>query len=223
MKDLLTGVLLMLGEISDHIALRVQSQSPKRKDNISTARSTEEDTDEGRIIHTEPTLPIYLKFQDVKYKVAAKGVKSSNANCILQGVTGSVHPGEILALMGPSGGGKTTLLNLLSGRAKLNSGTITYNDQPYTKSLKQRIGYVMQDDLLFPHLTVKETLTYAALLRLPITLTKNQKKERAMHVINVLGLERCQDTIIGGTFVRGVSGGERKRVCIGNCLRTSIN
>lgn len=48
----------------------------------------------------------------------------------------------------------------------------------------------MQDDLLFPHLTVKETLTYAALLRLPITLTKNQKKERAMHVINDLGLER---------------------------------
>ncbi|XP_062025236.1 ABC transporter G family member 22-like isoform X2 [Rosa rugosa] len=209
---------LAAGEISDHIALRVQSQSPKQKNNISTARptATEEDTDEGRIIHTEPTLPIYLKFQDVKYKVAAKGVKSSNANCILQGVTGSVHPGEILALMGPSGGGKTTLLNLLSGRAKLNSGTITYNDQPYTKSLKQRIGYVMQDDLLFPHLTVKETLTYAALLRLPITLTKNQKKERAMHVINVLGLERCQDTIIGGTFVRGVSGGERKRVCIGN-------
>lgn len=48
----------------------------------------------------------------------------------------------------------------------------------------------MQDDLLFPHLTVKETLTYAALLRLPINLTKTQKKERAMHVINELGLER---------------------------------
>lgn len=48
----------------------------------------------------------------------------------------------------------------------------------------------MQDDLLFPHLTVKETLTYAALLRLPITLTRNQKEERAMDVINELGLER---------------------------------
>ncbi|KAK9903697.1 hypothetical protein M0R45_001057 [Rubus argutus] len=208
------------GDISDHIALRVQSQSPKLKDTISTAQSTatEEDTnvDEGRRLNTEATLPIYLKFQDVKYKIAAKGVKSSTARCLLQGITGSVNPGEILALMGPSGGGKTTLLNVLSGRAKLNGGTVTYNDQPYTKSLKQRIGYVMQDDLLFPHLTVKETLTYAALLRLPINLTKTQKKERAMHVINELGLERCQDTIIGGTFVRGVSGGERKRVCIGN-------
>lgn len=73
-----------------------------------------------------------------------------------------------------------------------------------------------QDDVLFTHLTVKETLTYAALLRLPRTMTRQQKKERAMDIIYELGLERCQDTMIGGSFVRGVSGGERKRVCIGN-------
>ncbi|KAJ8541688.1 hypothetical protein K7X08_002504 [Anisodus acutangulus] len=79
-----------------------------------------------------------------------------------------------------------------------------------------RIGFVLQDDVVFPNLTVKETLIYAALLRLPNTLSKEQKKERAIRVINELGLERCQDTIIGGEFVRGVSGGERKRVCIGN-------
>ncbi|KAK6118812.1 hypothetical protein DH2020_047447 [Rehmannia glutinosa] len=78
------------------------------------------------------------------------------------------------------------------------------------------IGFVLQDDIVFPHLTVKETLTYSALLRLPNTLSIEQKKERAMNVISELGLERCQNTMIGGTFVRGVSGGERKRVCIGN-------
>ncbi|XP_031284692.1 ABC transporter G family member 22-like [Pistacia vera] len=118
--------------------------------------------------------------------------------------------------MGPSGGGKSTLLNILSGRIKLHSGIITYNDQPFTKSLKKRIGLVMQDDVVFPHLTVNETLTYAALLRLPNTLTTQQKKERASNVISELGLERCQNTLIGGKFVRGVSCGERKRVCIGN-------
>lgn len=106
-----------------------------------------------------------------------------------------------------------------------------------------RIGFVTQDDVLFPHLTVKETLTYAALLRLPMTLTKQQKEKRALDVIHELGLDRytllslptillfnlklcplkqwwfihrCQDTMIGGSFIRGVSGGERKRVCIGN-------
>ncbi|KAJ6923933.1 hypothetical protein NC652_017296 [Populus alba x Populus x berolinensis] len=85
-----------------------------------------------------------------------------------------------------------------------------------SETLHTRIGFVTQDDILFPHLTVKETLTYAALLRLPQTLTKQQKQKRAMDVIHELGLERCQDTVIGGSFVRGVSGGERKRVCIGN-------
>ena len=63
---------------------------------------------------------------------------------------------------------------------------------------------------------MKETLTYAARLRLPKTYTKEQKEKRALDVIYELGLERCQDTMIGGSFVRGVSGGERKRVCIGN-------
>ncbi|KAL2467887.1 ABC transporter G family member 22 [Forsythia ovata] len=53
-------------------------------------------------------------------------------------VSGSVCPGEVLAIMGPSGGGKTTLPNLLSGRVKNNGGTVTYNDQLYTKSLKRR-------------------------------------------------------------------------------------
>ncbi|XP_028784822.1 ABC transporter G family member 22 isoform X3 [Neltuma alba] len=137
---------------------------------------------------------------------------------ILNGITGCVNPGEVLALMGPSGSGKTTLLNLLGGRLSQPtvSGSVTYNGQPYSKFLKSRIGFVTQDDVLFPHLTVKETLTYAALLRLPKTTTKEQKEKRALDVIHELGLERCQDTMIGGSFVRGVSGGERKRVCIGN-------
>ncbi|KAL3638907.1 ABC transporter G member 22 [Castilleja foliolosa] len=169
-------------------------------------------------LQIESVFAISLKFEGVNYKVKSKGnTKSGMEKKILVGVSGSVGPGEILALMGPSGGGKTTLLNILSGRVKNNgAGIITYNDQLYTKSLKSRIGFVLQDDIVFPHLTVKETLTYSALLRLPNTLSIEQKKERAMNVISELGLERCQNTMIGGTYVRGVSGGERKRVCIGN-------
>ncbi|XP_071710327.1 ABC transporter G family member 22-like isoform X2 [Rutidosis leptorrhynchoides] len=120
--------------------------------------------------------------------------------------------------MGPSGSGKTTLLSLLGGRLTepTPGGSITYNDKPYSKSLKSRIGFVTQDDVLFPHLTVKETITYAARLRLSKTLTKHEKENHAADVIRELGLERCQDTMIGNSFVRGVSGGERKRVSIGN-------
>ncbi|XP_057524897.1 ABC transporter G family member 22 [Amaranthus tricolor] len=169
-------------------------------------------------IEAEPTWPICLKFKEVTYKVILKGVTSSEEKEILHGITGSVDPGEVLALMGPSGSGKTTLLNVLGGRLSQHKtgGSVTYNDEPYSKYLKSRIGFVTQDDVLYPHLTVRETLTFAAYLRLPKTLTKQQKKQRALDVIGELGLERCQDTMIGGSFVRGVSGGERKRVCIGN-------
>lgn len=180
-----------------------------------------------------PPLPISLKFVDVTYKVAIERssimygcFKTRGANScegkgkekqILHGITGYVLCGEVLALMGPSGSGKTTLINLLSGRLSPMSqqGTITYNNMPYSKALKRRMGFVMQDDVLYPHLTVKETLMYAALLRLPKKLSKKAKMERAMEVIYELGLERCQDTMIGGPFLRGVSGGERKRVCMG--------
>ncbi|KAI5080938.1 hypothetical protein GOP47_0004121 [Adiantum capillus-veneris] len=156
--------------------------------------------------------------------------KGKREKRIVKGVEGWVQAGEVLALMGPSGSGKTTLLNLLSGRLQLTpsttttssmkphhhlQGTITYNDMPYSKALKPRIGFVMQDDVLYPHLTVKETLMYAALLRLPKKLSKKERMERAMEVVYELGLERCQNTIIGGSFLRGVSGGERKRVCMG--------
>ncbi|KAF3785495.1 ABC transporter G family member 22 [Nymphaea thermarum] len=169
---------------------------------------------------TEPTLPIFLKFWEVKYKVGVRGGgKGASEKEILKGITGSADPGEVLALMGPSGSGKTSLLNVLSGRVRQRNicgGSVTYNDLPFSKPLKSRVGFVTQDDVLFPHLTVRETLTYSALLRLPRTLTKQEKEERALHVISELGLERCLDTIIGGSFVRGVSGGERKRVCIGN-------
>ncbi|KAM7262319.1 hypothetical protein ACFE04_021396 [Oxalis oulophora] len=158
-------------------------------------------------------------FTDLTYKVVIKGITTSREKDILHGITGFVNPCEVLALMGPSGSGKTTLLSLLGGRIdnqQMVGGSVTYNDNTYSKFLKSRIGFVTQDDVLFPHLTVKETLRYTALLRLPNTLTKQEKEKRAEDVIHELGLERCQDTMIGGSFVRGVSGGERKRVCIGN-------
>ncbi|KAJ0086639.1 hypothetical protein Patl1_08114 [Pistacia atlantica] len=198
---------------SENISDTIQQQRPNCRESAMAPSPPhdEEDPDLCRTkkIQIGPTLPIHLK--------QSRGLRRSDGEKhILHGTTGSVHPGEVLAIMGPSGGGKSTLLNILSGRIKLHSGIITYNDQPFTKSLKKRIGLVMQDDVVFPHLTVNETLTYAALLRLPNTLTTQQKKERASNVISELGLERCQNTLIGGKFVRGVSCGERKRVCIGN-------
>ncbi|KAH9559455.1 hypothetical protein CY35_06G059200 [Sphagnum magellanicum] len=160
-----------------------------------------------------------LQEMQQNHQVAATSVARKKVEkTILDGVTGMVKPGEMLAIMGPSGSGKTTLLNALAARGLHAgvSGTISYNDLPYHKALKRRMGFVTQDDVLFPNLTVRETLMYAALLRLPNSLTRSQKISRAQDCIVDLGLERCQNTIIGGPFLRGISGGERKRVCIGH-------
>jgi ABC-type multidrug transport system ATPase subunit len=93
-----------------------------------------------------------LQFEDVAYSISLRAV--------LNGVSGVVRPGELLAMLGPSGSGKTTLLTALAGRfpGKV-SGTITYNGQPFSSSMKRMTGFVSQDDVLYPHLTVLETLT----------------------------------------------------------------
>lgn len=142
--------------------------------------------------------------------------ESKRTRTVLSGVSGVVRPGELLAMLGPSGSGKTTLLTALGGRLPgKTSGSITYNGQPFSSSVKRKIGFVTQDDVLYPHLTVLETLTYAAMLRLPKNLTHEEKVEQAELIIIELGLTRCRNSIVGGPLIRGVSGGERKRVSIG--------
>jgi len=119
-------------------------------------------------------------------------------------------------MLGPSGSGKTTLLTALAGRLPGKvSGTITYNGKAFSSSMKRKTGFVTQDDVLYPHLTVLETLTYAALLRLPKELSKQDKIEQTEMLIRELGLARCRNGVVGGTLLRGISGGERKRVSIG--------
>lgn len=78
------------------------------------------------------------------------------------------------------------------------------------------IGYVRQDDVLLPHLTVYETLIFASFMKLPTWLSWAERKERINNVIYELGLEKCRNTIVGQPGLsRGVSGGERKRLSIG--------
>ncbi len=98
------------------------------------------------------------------------------------------------------------------------SGRVTVNGLPLTKPVKRAIGYVSQDDLLYETLTVEETLSYAAALRLPDDVPAAERMARVDGVLHALGLTKVRNTLIGGYFQRGVSGGERKRVSIGHEL-----
>lgn len=169
-----------------------------------------------------------MQFEDVNYTVTLRkrgcfSFSSSShpkpTRAVLNGVSGIVKPGELLAMLGPSGSGKTTLLTALAGKlpGKI-SGSITYNGHQFSSSMKRKMGFVSQEDILYPHLTVLETLTYTAFLRLPQNLTRIQKIEQAELAIMELGLTRCRNSTVGGPLLRGISGGERKRLSIGQEL-----
>ncbi|KAI3849278.1 hypothetical protein MKX03_001677 [Papaver bracteatum] len=184
--------------------------------------------------------PVTIKFDNVTYKIITKKTgfrigkrtssnlklaDDSNEKVILKGITGMVQPGEMLAILGPSGCGKTSLLTALGGRLVVGGklgGTITYNGKPYfSNAMNRNTGYVSQDDKFYAHLTVTETLMFTALLRLPNTITKEEKRIRTEEVITQLGLTGCKNNIMGGPFIRGVSGGERKRASIGQEILTN--
>ncbi|KAJ2375298.1 hypothetical protein IW150_002628 [Coemansia sp. RSA 2607] len=156
-----------------------------------------------------------LSWRNLNYDVKTKaGVRR-----VLHDICGDVYPGELVAIMGSSGAGKTTLLNVLSGRVQGGRlyGDIKFNGEKRNPhNFKRMVAYVEQDDLLFAPLTVHETLSTSAKLRLPdAKYSDSEKSDRVDTVLRQLRLSHVRDSPIGGYGARGVSGGERKRVSIG--------
>jgi ATP-binding cassette subfamily G (WHITE) protein 2 len=95
------------------------------------------------------------------------------------------------------------------------SGQVFVDGYPPPSSFKYIVGYVIQDDIISGTLTVRENLMFSANVRLSDDVSNDERKERVTKVIHDLGLESCADTKMGTEYLRGVSGGERKRTCIG--------
>ena len=132
---------------------------------------------------------------------------------LLHDISLVVEPGELVGILGPSGSGKTTLLTALNGSTPIERGTILYNEVPLTVSLgkyRNEIGYVPQDDILHPELTVEQSLGYTAQLRLPGDLTTAQRHTLVDSIIDTMGL-----AAVRACPIHQLSGGQRKRVSIG--------
>ena len=188
---------------------------------------------------------IRLEFENIKLEIKNKKKGEENIK-ILRGISGCAHPSELYAIIGASGGGKTTLLSILTGRIRsiaslasnsISSGIITMNNITVDASipdefhyLSKNIAFVMQHDLLYPNEKCKEAIQVSALLRLTpsnknkyINLTKEDKLKFAEQVLNDLDLKKCENTYIGSEEIRGLSGGERTRTSIGIELVTNPN
>ncbi|KAF2898941.1 hypothetical protein ILUMI_07234 [Ignelater luminosus] len=131
---------------------------------------------------------------------------------ILHGISGKFKSGELSAIMGPSGAGKTTLLNVLAGYiTRGSSGSVLVNETKRDQSLRFRklTAYIPQDEELRLELTAMEAMTVATNLKLGYTVSQQYKIDQATEILEMLGLERCHNTLTSR-----LSGGQRKRLAI---------
>ncbi|XP_007537319.1 ATP-binding cassette sub-family G member 8 isoform X2 [Erinaceus europaeus] len=137
----------------------------------------------------------------------------------VQHLSFTLRSGQMVAILGTPDCGRASLLDVLTGRGLaggVRSGEVLINGQPGTpQQVRKSVAHVRGHDQLLPHLTVRETLAFVAQLRLPRTFTQAQRDKRVEEVIAELRLRPCADTRVGNSYVRGVSGGERRRVSIG--------
>lgn len=169
--------------------------------------------------------PIDIVFNNISYTIKVKDPKAKCCNRlpairkeILKGVTGLIEHAKVTAIMGASGAGKTSLLNILACRIgkKRNiklSGDLLVNMRPYSfGTFGKFANYVMQNDILMQTLTVRETLDFVAQLTLPYP--RARRDAIVMDTVHNLKLEKCLDVLVGGPELKGISGGEKKRTSI---------
>jgi ABC-type multidrug transport system ATPase subunit/pSer/pThr/pTyr-binding forkhead associated (FHA) protein len=142
---------------------------------------------------------------------------------LLDNVSLAIYPGELVALMGPSGAGKSTLMMALNGYEPPSSGRVLVNGEDLFRNydrFRMFIGYVPQDDIIPPELTVAESLYYTARLRLPPDTSDAEIHRRIDTVLQQLGIFAQRDQIIGSAEAKVLSGGQRKRVNLAQELIT---
>ncbi|XP_055632418.1 ABC transporter G family member 2-like [Toxorhynchites rutilus septentrionalis] len=177
----------------------------------SSARVTLERYSMNQVDPTEVVIPLIessttvLAFKNLNYCI--------NQKCLLKNISGAFRSGRLTAIIGPSGAGKSTLLNILSGfRVNGFKGQILINNESIDRQrYRKLVAYNAQHVTLLPNITVQETLSYAADLKMPST---NMSKIKLVNeIITLLGLEKCAHN-----QAKVLSGGEKKRLSIGEEL-----
>ncbi len=173
---------------------------------------------EGRPVYYSSIISTYNKDADQTQAVEFCGrninFRYSNSDNGMHNLSFTLRNGEMLAIMGGSGTGKTTLLSLLNGSMKPQEGTITINGHDISEpAAKDLIGYVPQDDLLIEELTVYQNLWFTAKLCFE-GLTDQEIDRRVLKTLKDLGLDATKNLKVGSAINKYISGGQRKRLNI---------
>ncbi|PIN08713.1 Pleiotropic drug resistance proteins (PDR1-15), ABC superfamily [Handroanthus impetiginosus] len=169
-----------------------------------------------------PFKPLSLSFDHVNYYVdmpaemKGEGVEETRLQ-LLRDVSGAFRPGVLTALMGVSGAGKTTLMDVLAGRKTGGyiEGEIRISGYPKNQETFARVsGYCEQNDIHSPHVTVYESLLYSAWLRLPADVNKEMRQMFVQEVMELVELNSLRGALVGLPGVDGLSTEQRKRLTI---------
>ncbi|XP_074572219.1 ABC transporter G family member 39-like [Curcuma longa] len=181
--------------------------------------ATTGNTEKGMVL---PFAPLYITFDNIQYSVdmpqemKEKGIEEDRL-MLLKGVSGAFRPGVLTALMGVSGAGKTTLMDVLAGRKTGGyiDGSICISGYPKKQETFARIsGYCEQNDIHSPHVTVYESLLYSAWLRLSPEVDAETRKMFIEEVMGLVELTSLRGALVGLPGVNGLSTEQRKRLTI---------
>ena len=146
---------------------------------------------------------------------------SAGEKKILDNCWGKVESGQTCAILGPSGSGKSSLLNVLAGRSTAVDGLdishdITVGGRPIDPiKFRRNIAYVMQEDSLMATATPRDALRFSAHLRCPVSTSEEDINKMVEELLTLLGLQDCADVFIGNAMIKGISGGQKKRTSVG--------
>ena len=162
---------------------------------------------------TDIKAPLAIQFAKIKAKL------KNPLKTVVDDVSGELPPGAMAAVMGASGSGMTSLLNAMTMRASeytYTTGVVSVGGIRHALlHYPAEVGFVTQDNIMHPDLTVYESLRFQALLRLPAAMAIAQKEAIIEDVLDILELTHVRDTLCGDAMTRGISAGEKKRLSIG--------
>ncbi|EOY31406.1 Pleiotropic drug resistance 12 [Theobroma cacao] len=197
-------------------------RSPSSRPPYARMGSFDEASQPSRRGTVLPFEPFSITFDEIRYAVdmpqemKEQGVPEDRLE-LLKGVSGAFRPGVLTALMGVSGAGKTTLMDVLAGRKTGGyiDGSITISGYPKKQETFARIsGYCEQTDVHSPYVTVYESLLFSAWLRLPLKVNSEARKMFAEEVMELVELTPLREALVGSPGVSGLSTEQRKRLTI---------